>query len=306
MLRSSVKAVAEVVLARGGPARIARVAGRSSTLVLAYHNIVPDHAEITGDPSLHLPRTAFAAQLDELARTHDIVPLDALRGPDPKRVRRPRAVITFDDAYRGAVTIGVEELARRGLPATIFVAPGFVGGRAFWWDALATAGSGELPAPFRELALTSFRGVDRLIRERAPAYGLMEIEPAPYAVAATEEELRWAARVPGITFGSHSWSHPNLARLGPEELRAELVDSLAWLSVRLDPVVPWLAYPYGVSSLAVERAAAEAGYVAALRVTGGRIPRRGANPYSIPRLNVPGGLSIHGFVLRTAGLIGSR
>src|SRR5207248_1166972 len=81
--------------------------------------------------------------------THTIVPLEELLGPS-RPGRRPRAAITFDDGYRGTALIGVAELAQRGLPATLFVVPGFVGRGPFWWDALAAEG-----------------GVDPVVRGRA-------------------------------------------------------------------------------------------------------------------------------------------
>ena len=51
--------------------------------------------------------------------------------------------ITFDDAYAGTVDQALPELARLGLPATVFLAPAFVEGDTFWWDALAAPGLAE-------------------------------------------------------------------------------------------------------------------------------------------------------------------
>src|SRR5690606_8872381 len=111
-LRVYGKRATEYLLARHGPARWAlRGAGRRP-LILAYHNIVPDGIARCGEGSLHLSRTAFTEQLDHLVSTHEIVALDALWERRDPGGGRPLAVITFDDAYRGAVTLGVAELAR--------------------------------------------------------------------------------------------------------------------------------------------------------------------------------------------------
>lgn len=302
-MRARVKRAAEAVLLRGGPARLARALLRGRTLVLAYHNVVPDGEAPRGDPSLHLPRRSFAEQLDLLCATHEVVPLDRVLDPPKAGDHRPRVAITFDDAYRGAVTVGVEELARRGLPATVFVAPAFVGGRSFWWDAVAGP-AGCLPESGRAHALASLRGEDPAVRAWAREQGWRERSIGPAGLAAAEEELAAAARTAGITLGSHSWGHPNLARLEPEALREELRRPLAWLRERYDAVLPWLAYPYGISSPAVEQAAGEVGYRAAVRVEGGWFSAPPANPYAIPRMNVPAGLSADGFALRAAGLLG--
>jgi peptidoglycan/xylan/chitin deacetylase (PgdA/CDA1 family) len=114
---------------------------------------------------------------------------------------------------------------------------------------------------------------------------------------------RRAAGRPGITLASHTWSHPNLAALAAAELEDELQRPLAWLRERFTGVLPFISYPYGLSSPAVERAAADAGYEAALRIDGGWLRDGSVNRYAIPRLNVPSGISDAGFRLRCSGVL---
>ncbi len=303
-MRAALKHATEIVLLRGGPASIARMLNRAGSLILAYHNVVPRGDSATGDTSLHLDQELFAAQLDELSRTHDVVPLPSLLEART-RGNRPRAAITFDDAYRGATTTGVEELAARALPATIFVAPAFVGGRPFWWDVLADPRTGTVPETLRRRGLEECRGRDREVLAWAGSESLPTSVPPPHATGSTVEELEYAASVPGITLASHTWSHPNLTRLTRDEMHAELTRPLAWLRERFANVLPWLSYPYGLSAPAVETEAARAGYRAALLVSGGWISERSPSDYALPRLNVPAGLSMRGFRLRTAGLLAS-
>jgi peptidoglycan/xylan/chitin deacetylase (PgdA/CDA1 family) len=123
---------------------------------------------------------------------------------------RPRVAITFDDAYRGAVTIGVAELVRRGLPATLFVAPAFIGGRSFWWDALGESFTGGLPESVRRAALEGCQGIDSTVRRWAQEHFIPVHDLPTDACAASEEELLAASRAPRITLGAHTWSHPNL------------------------------------------------------------------------------------------------
>jgi len=283
---------------------------RGSTLILAYHNIVPHGQNPVGDRSLHLAQRDCAAHLNTLGETHDVVPLeealeDALEdrhGARAGRGERPRAAITFDDAYRGAVTAGIGELARRRLPATLFVAPAFVGGGSFWWDALADSAMGA-PAPaMRARALAALHGRDEEIRSWASREGMVMNDLPHHARCATEDELAAACDHSGITIASHSWSHANLATLGDTELAAELSRPVTWLRSRFPRVLPFVSYPYGASSEAVERAAAAAGYRAALRIEGGWVRGGIDNAFAVPRLNIPAGLSARGFALRAAGL----
>ena len=301
-LRARARAAAERCLAAALPPLWVK-RHQQDALILAYHNVVPPFEVPAGDRSLHLPQAAFAAQLDALARTHDVVPLADLLRPAPRR-SRPRAAITFDDAYRGALTAGLAELAARNLPATFFVVTSRVGGGAFWWDVFASDSEGALPPRLRARALDEARGEDGAVRALAREMGIGESRVAAHALPAGEDELRAAAGVDGITFGSHTATHPNLARLGDDEVRAELASSLAWLGDRFaDRATPWLSYPYGLSSPAVERAAAEAGYAGALGICGGFARAGRVRPFAVPRLNVPAGVSPAGFALRAAGVI---
>ncbi len=301
-VRARLKRSAELLLSGAGAARAARWYRRRGTLVLAYHNVVPHGEPRGGDRSLHLPQREFASQLELIGRTHEVVPLERLA--EPRSGGRPRAVITFDDAYEGAVTAGVHELARRGMPATVFVAPAFVGGRSFWWDVLADPDRGLEPS-FRDRALARLRGEDEEIRGWAARAGMEAREVAPHMRAATESRLADAVRAGGITLASHTWSHPNLAALDAEALEREMERPLRWLRERFGAALPWLSYPYGLSSPAVEDAARRAGYTGAFRVEGGWLLQdfAGAPRFALPRVNVPAGGSLEYFSLLTSGLL---
>lgn len=300
-VRARLKSAAERLVLGGGVAAASRVRMGGATLILAYHGIVPDGDLPGGERALHLPRRRFAEHLDVLLRTHDVVPLAEVL--HPAGGRRPRAALTFDDAYAGAATAGVEELAARGLPATFFPVPAMTGADGFWWDALVPPGADALPAGFRAEALARGRGEDAAVRAIARRHGLRAHPLPPHARPASLAELRSAARVPGITVASHAWSHPNLARLSPAEARRELDASAAWVAEHFPSAsLPWLAYPYGLASAETRRAAREAGYAAALRIEGGWM-RAGADPFALPRVNVPAGLSPEGLALRAAGLL---
>lgn len=302
-MRQVLKGVVEAALCGSGVTRVARWRRRDSTLILAYHNIVPDGAPVAGDDSLHLARQSFADQLDALSRTHDIVSLrevlELSRAGAPARAgARPRAVITIDDATQGALTAGVAELSRRRLPATVFVAPGFVGGRSFWWDAVT-----ELGEELREHCLTALHGRDEAVRTWAAEHGIGLREVPAHQTCATEDQLREAV-AQGIELGAHSWSHPNLTMLSGADLESELVRPFEWLRARFTSVLPVVAYPYGLSSPGVGAAARSAGYDAALRVDGGWLDGTGRSTdrYSLPRHNVAAGLSPRGFRLLASGV----
>jgi peptidoglycan/xylan/chitin deacetylase (PgdA/CDA1 family) len=276
---------------------------RDRVLVLAYHNIVPADTPLVGDLPNHLSLPSFSAQLAELRATHDVVSLSETLVARPRGSTRPRAAITFDDAYRGAVIYGVAEVVRQGLPATIFVAPALLGGGPFWWDALAREGGGGLDPSVRSHALGELTGNTSTILAWALSSGLRIGTLPGVAHPASEDEVTRAASLPGITLGSHSWSHPSLPRLPSEALEKELRQSLAWLKQRATGPLPWIAYPYGNQDASVALAAEAAGYQAALGISGGWYPQVPEHRFALPRVNVVPGLSHRGFVLRGAGLL---
>jgi peptidoglycan/xylan/chitin deacetylase (PgdA/CDA1 family) len=304
-MRQLVKRFAELALCRSGVTRWSRGRRANSLLILAYHNIVPHGEETVGDQGLHLPQREFAQQLDLLCRTHDVISLESVLDPSPS-AGRPRAAITFDDACQGAVTAGVQELTRRGLPATIFIAPAFVGGSPFWWDALAQPDASGLSDHVRQFALTGLEGRDDRIRAWADTQG-WSLQSVPWhQTCATEQQLRGIA-TNCITFGSHTWSHPNLTALAEAELRLELTRPLEWLHGRFSNVLDWLAYPYGLHTPAVAHQAGIVGYTGGLLIEGGWVNRvHGHDPrLMLPRQNIPAGLSLQGFELRVSGVRGS-
>ncbi|HWV56565.1 MAG TPA: polysaccharide deacetylase family protein [Longimicrobiales bacterium] len=305
-MRAAARRWLETALVAGGGARLAARMRVARSVVLAYHDIAPDHAPRAGDSSLHLPRNRFAEHLDALRRFADVVPLDVLLRGSRQRSGRPRVAITFDDAYAGAVTDGVREVVARGMPATIFVAPGLLGSRACWWDALADPVAGEVDPELRERLLAELNGLDAPITEWAMGARIRVGRVPSHARIATVGDLEAAARMPGITIGSHSWSHASLDRLSPDALRDELRRPFDWLRERFSSFRPWLAYPYGIRSPAVASAARAAGYEAAFGIAGVTEVEGWAPAFEFARANVPAGMTAHGLALRVVGVLGTR
>lgn len=295
-----IKRAVERTLHSSGLLRVLRSFRCRDALVLAYHNIVPAGDPIRGDASLHLSLDDFRAQLELLTRSCDVVPLAALLAPAPHRARRPRVAITFDDAYHGAVSLGLPELTQRGLPSTVFVAPGLLEGETFWWDALA--GAGEDWDAIRATALSRGRGLGAEVGAWAAEAGAPWTVMSGSRVSSSWQSLARQLPSTDVTLASHTWSHPNLTRLRGEDLQEELRRPLAWLAAQNVPWQPWISWPYGLADDTVRDLARQVGYQAAFRVDGGWMSNA-AGPFDLPRWNVPAGISIDGFAMRLAGLL---
>ena len=102
--------------------------------ILLYHRV----ARVATDPQLlSVTPERFVEQLQLIADMRDLVSLaDLVRHRDERRYRQAVAV-TFDDGYSDNLHGAKPLLERAGVPATVFVTSGHVGGvRPFWWDEL--------------------------------------------------------------------------------------------------------------------------------------------------------------------------
>ncbi|HEX6693810.1 MAG TPA: polysaccharide deacetylase family protein [Longimicrobiales bacterium] len=294
--RSLARGIIEACLVRGGIARAARQARAGDVAILSYHNIVAPADAGYGDASLHLPLPQFLAQVEALSRTHDFIDLDDVGKPHAGR--RIRAVITFDDAYRGAVQLALPELIRRGIPAVVFVAPGLLQARSTWWDQLAAAD--RLTGSQRNHALVNMAGRGEAITAHAFSGGQIPDLPPSYGIASIHELLAGCGSE--IAIGSHSWGHEYLPALDESELRRNLEQARAWVAANAPRPCNWLALPYGGGNAEVSRTALDVGHAGVLRIEGGLCGTR-FNPGAVPRINVPSGMSERGLVLRASGVI---
>ena len=171
---------------------------RGKRLILAYHGIIPDGERPAGERALFVSQRDFATQLDALVTDADVAPLDRLDEPGDGR---PRVSITFDDAYAGAVTAGVSELAKRGLPATIFVVPARLdghisGGTRFRIEGTASTRScATTPSGSWPDAMSAFAHGQRVPRCRHLAH----CPPMPGRQRARSSTPRW--RYPEYQWG---------------------------------------------------------------------------------------------------------
>lgn len=232
--------------------------------ILLYHRVLPEPDPLRPyDPTLR----EFIGQMRVLKRFFQPIAL----GEGVRRLREgdlpARSVaVTFDDGYRDNLTGAAPVLASLGVPATVFVAPGFSDGRTMWNDQIIEA---IRRLPDAELDLEDVGLGVRTLGHGAERYdGLMALlrdvkylEPAARdeAVAVisdrcgyrgedgpmlTETEIRTLHRR-GITIGAHTVNHPILSRTDTETARHEIQGSKQALEQIIDAPVTLFAYPNG-------------------------------------------------------------
>ena len=104
-------------------------------LILCYHRV----ARARSDPwGLCVTPDHFADQMAVLRADWNPMPLPELAAAAIRGDARPGGVaVTFDDGYVDNLLAAKPRLERWAIPATVFVATGYVAsGRQFWWDVL--------------------------------------------------------------------------------------------------------------------------------------------------------------------------
>src|SRR6516165_12057888 len=128
---------------------------RDGTLILCYHRV----AEGVEDPFRLCVRPGnFSAHLEEMSRSRE--PSTLADVPVPSR--RPRVVVTLDDGYVDNLTNALPIAEAKGVPITVFVTSGQVGGaEGFWWDRMAALLQ-KRPPGIRNASLSTAKGTVRV------------------------------------------------------------------------------------------------------------------------------------------------
>lgn len=270
---------------------------RNAAVVLCYHNVVSDESVGMVGTGLHIGQARFRDQMRWLAAHYTVIPLRELNA----RIRAGKslmrtAAVSFDDGYRGVFDHAWPVLEELRLPATVFVvteAP--ASAEPFWWD--HPDAERQASSESSQHRLGELRGDGRLILQEigatAPCNAPLATRPASWDV------IRAAARA-GLDLGVHSATHRTLPRLNDEELRTEIVDSRETLARHSGVTADLFAYPYGLWDQRVRSATKAAGYAMALSLNPILISPH-ADPWAVPRVNIPAGISDSAFQAWIAG-----
>ena len=237
-------------------------------LVLIYHR-VNDQARRFAIEAVST--TLFENQMRYLSQYFRVLPLDEVvnRLREGRDLPRRAVAITFDDGYEDNYVNAFPLLRKYRLPATIFLTTGCIGnGRKLWFDRVlhafectreATLQSPEAggalnletsdqraQSAFRMLAaLKRMSGSERNERVQRLYSELRVAEP----VGNGNEMLHWSQvremANHGISFGSHTVSHPILSKINLVDAKGELADSKALIESKTGSPANLFAYPNG-------------------------------------------------------------
>jgi len=279
---------------------------RGSLIVLTYHRVLPAYDPLLeNEPSVE----QFAGQLDLLSSNFNILPLAEAVARLAKNSLPSRALsITFDDGYANNYQNALPLLEERGIPATIFVAPGLLDGGRMFNDLIIEA-IRSAPAPALDLdalGLGYYPLVNDFDRRNAASRVIGQLkylhQDFRYEMASrivehvgaapalnlmmSKEQVRDAARR-GLEIGAHTMTHPILRNTDDDLARREIVESRGILREITGQPVSNFAYPngrpgsdYDARHVAMVR---EAGFTASVTTAWG-CAARGADMLQLPRI----------------------
>lgn len=214
-------------------------------VVYMVHNVAPLARRAT-EPGT-IDATVFTRQLAWLRR----VGVSFVRMRDllawlkgTHELPRRAAVLTFDDAYASVAEHAFPILERGRTPCAIFVIAGLIGRTSNLYGHRGGK-------PLRHLDTSELKAL--------LGSGLVEI-------------------------GSHGYTHSNLASAPSDELAIEVIEAKQLLERTLDIAVPYFAYPGGAASDEVVSYVKGAGYACAFGTQKGKLRRRTADLWHLPRV----------------------
>ncbi len=235
--------------------------------IFLYHRVNDDC-----DPFLpSLPVEEFRRQMEYIARNFNVVSLnDIAEGRIGNEKSQYSVAITFDDGYRDNFTSAFPILKELGIPATIYLATGYVGtSRIPWYDEIClafkltvrtqfqlsrtNAPAGSMTTQAERVALLD-RVLDwlRELDDEARRQAMPEIFRAlgvPASLTLPNYMLGWdeikQMKAHNIEFGAHTVSHPVLSRISGRQLQEEISTSKKTIEQKLKTEVRHFAYPFG-------------------------------------------------------------
>ena len=247
-----------------------RIVGWSGVLVLNYHRVGDGSGSMFDRGLWSSSVDAFADQVRFCKNHLDVIAPGDL--PDVVARRRGRYVlITFDDGYRDNYEAAFPILRSEKVPATFFVATGFMDSpRLPWWDEIAwmvrtsTQQAIHLPGwlpttvrfddPDREGAvralLQTYKAMpagatEAYLNDIATTTGSGRHDPR----AGSQWWMTWdmvrEMRADGMTIGGHTVNHPVLARASREVQHQEIEGCGDRLATELGEPMRYFSYPVG-------------------------------------------------------------
>ncbi|MEK6735504.1 MAG: polysaccharide deacetylase family protein [Pseudomonadota bacterium] len=237
---------------------------RGRLSIVIYHRVLTESDLLLGNK---VNSDTFDSHLGYLTRYFNILPLsEAVQRLSSGTLPSRAACVTFDDGYADNVEIALPILQKHGVPATFFIATGFINGGIMWNDKVIelirrapgdTLDLGKIGLGNHAISSISQRQqllfplIDKLkylpFEERHRRVDqLCELVPValPDNLMMTSEQIRKLHQA-GMEIGGHTINHPILARLDDNLAFSEIANGKEMLESIIGEPVHLFAYPNG-------------------------------------------------------------
>ncbi len=240
-----------------------------SGVILQYHSVShPRSSYHYLNPGLSVTPEDFERQIAFVTRYFRVVSLDQLlANAKDQEICETLFAITFDDGYRDNYIHAFPILRKYDVPATFYLTTECIDGGLFLWTselrylilkspkfrmhlsslseefALDTVPNRmkSLEKIKGRLGTMSRREREDVLSEVCHETGVRDMTPLK-ATMLNWDDVRTMCRA-GMSFGSHTLSHPSLPHIPLDEAKKEIIESRESLSARLGKEISHFSYP---------------------------------------------------------------
>jgi len=274
-------------------------------LVLTYHRVLAEYDPVIDE----VDAVQFTRQMETLAEYFNVVSLEnGLEQMRAGTLPSSSVCITFDDGYRDNYDVALPILSALNLPATFFIATGYLGDGIMWNDVvrhsirntslqkldLREFSMGEVLIDSQQkkvqlieklLGHIKYNVVDRRITLVNRLKEIAQVENTERLMM-NEHEVKELARA-GMEIGGHTVNHPILTCEDEDEARREITEGKMFLEMLLNRKLRFFAYPNGQYSKDYNeqhmKIVKEAGFDAAVTTNNGVIDKS-SGVFELPRI----------------------
>ncbi|NQV24033.1 MAG: polysaccharide deacetylase family protein [Rhodopirellula sp.] len=260
-----------------GASAVSRKLHSGQVLIVMYHGVLPEPRD--WDHWCQIPADEFRWQIEHLKTHYEVLPLSEIvaRLAADEPLPPHTAAITFDDGLRNNFEVAFPILRELDVPATMYLATGYVGTDELLWQdrvfaEIESFDSMELDLSVHGLGTHRWNNV--VARQKVFETLLANLKRLPVdrknrALAEICRQTRnaglrnptrydfqlmsWdnAAEMQAsglIEIGPHTDNHELLSRLSDDQIASEIVGSYEAVCNRLDSSSPTFAFPNGTQN----------------------------------------------------------
>lgn len=280
---------------------------RQRILILVYHRVLP-HKDPLWDGDVD--QSTFAMHMKVLKEGFNVLPVSEAIVRLNNGTLPPRCVcITFDDGYADNYEVALPILKNMKLPASFFIAVGYLDGGRMWNDTIIESvrvASGDRlnlqsiglgifdTSTVDKRSVTIYKILEKLkyhpIQQRnikAEQVASIVGAPLPGNIMMTTEQVQQLHSA-GMEIGAHTVNHPILTKISNDSAKDEIVTSKNKLEEIIGDKIQAFAFPngkpnkdYNAEHVVMVR---NAGFKYCVSTSWGTV-RKGDDLYQLPRIS---------------------